>query len=157
MSGRQESTSSWMMNRQNFRVCISPTVKQGSVSHINIGDCAMSPCSVARNLGVASDQELSMETHAKNICHSAMAHSYEICDIRTSSTQYATEKLVHASVAFRIDNGNALLCRIPSALLNNMQRVQNTTARMVSGCQKLVPITPVLKRLQWLPFRQRIR
>ena len=87
-----------------------------SVSQTNIVDCAVSSCHVTRNLGVAFDQELSMETHIENICRSAMAHLRNIIDIRGSLTQYGAEKLGHALLTSRIDNGKASLCGIPAAL-----------------------------------------
>ena len=92
---------------------------------------------MARNPGVAFDQEVGVEIHVKNImCDSVMTHLRNTIDIRTSLTQYTTDKLVYALVTSYMDNENALLCGIPAALLNTMQRVQNTAARVVSGCQK---------------------
>ena len=37
-----------------------------------------------------------------------------------------------------------------------LQRAQNTLARIVVGCRRNEHITPVLRRLHWLPVKQRI-
>ena len=86
-----------------------------------------------------------------------MAHLRNISDIRACLTQEATEKLVHALVTSRIDCGNALLVGLPATQLDKIQRVQNTAARIICRARKYQAITPVLKRLHWLPIRQRIK
>lgn len=86
-----------------------------------------------------------------------MAHLRNIIDIRASLTQDAAEKLVHALVTSRIDCGNALLAGLPAVQLEKIQRVQNTAARVICGARKHEPITPVLKRLHWLPIKFRIQ
>ena len=42
------------------------------------------------------------------------------------------------------------------ANLNKIQRIQNTLARVVTNTSKFEHITPILKKLYWLPFKQRI-
>ena len=46
---------------------------------------------------------------------------------------------------------------ITDVLLCRLQRVQNNAARVVSGSKKYDHITPVLKDIQWLPIRKRIK
>ena len=45
---------------------------------------------------------------------------------------------------------------LPQANLNKIQRVQNTLARVVTNTSKFEHITPILKKLHWLPIKQRI-
>ena len=45
---------------------------------------------------------------------------------------------------------------ISQANLNKIQRIQNTLARVVTNTSKFEHITPILKKLHWLPIKQRI-
>ena len=64
--------------------------------------------------------------------------------------------LVHAFVTSRIDNCNALLYGLPSYLIQRLQYVLNSTARLISLSRKADHITPLLIDLHWLPVEQRI-
>ena len=44
---------------------------------------------------------------------------------------------------------------IPQATLQRLQRIQNCSARLIIRTRKYEHITPVLRRLHWLPVRQR--
>jgi hypothetical protein len=59
-------------------------------------------------------------------------------------------------VTSRLDYGNCLLYGVPDYLLRKLQLVQNAAARMVCRIKKREHITPILKRLHWLPVKQRI-
>ena len=65
--------------------------------------------------------------------------------------------LVHAFVSCRLDYCNSLLSGLPSYQLHRLQHVLNTAARIVTLTRKYDHITPVLKRLHWLPIEQRIK
>jgi hypothetical protein len=49
------------------------------------------------------------------------------------------------------------LYSLPNTLLNKLQRVQNTSARIVTKSSKHQSITSILKKLHWLPVKQRIQ
>ena len=40
--------------------------------------------------------------------------------------------------------------------LNKLQRIQNSLARVITNTSKYQHITPSLKKLHWLPIKQRI-
>ena len=46
---------------------------------------------------------------------------------------------------------------VSDCLLQRLQSVQNAAARFVTGTRRCEHITPVLRRLHWLPVRERIR
>ena len=64
--------------------------------------------------------------------------------------------LVTALVLARIDSCNSVLVNLPAFTIAPLQRVQNTAARLVLGLKRRAHITPALKKLHWLPVRQRI-
>ena len=74
----------------------------------------------------------------------------------TFLTEKTTEIMVNAYVTSRIDYGNSLLYGVSEHLLSQLQRVQNSAARLVTKTKRRQLITPVLIELHWLPVRQRI-
>ena len=77
--------------------------------------------------------------------------------IRPYITKDACESLVHVFITSRLDSVNAVLYGLPKFLTEKLQRVQNFSARLITGPFKYDHITPVLKSLHWLPVEQRIR
>ena len=51
---------------------------------------------------------------------------------------------------------NALLFGITDVLIGKLQIVQNYAARLVVRCDRRDHITPILKKLHWLPVKQRV-
>ena len=68
----------------------------------------------------------------------------------------ATKTLVHAFIASRLDDCNALFFGITNKLFCCLQSVQNAAARLVTGAKRSNHISPVLRQLHWLPVRQRV-
>ena len=62
---------------------------------------------------------------------------------------------MHALVTSRLDYGNGLLYEIPQVTLQRLRRIQNCATRLTTRTRKYEHITPVLRRLHWLPVRQR--
>ncbi|CAC5398574.1 unnamed protein product [Mytilus coruscus] len=76
--------------------------------------------------------------------------------IRKYITDAAFKTLVCSFVASRLDYGNALLNEVNVSLVNKLQRVQNTAARLVTRSKKQ-HTTPVLVSLHWIPVQYRIQ
>ena len=66
------------------------------------------------------------------------------------------QRLANSLVSSKLDYCNSLYNGISQANLNKIQRIQNTLARVVTNTSKFEHITPVLKKLHWLPIKQRI-
>ena len=62
----------------------------------------------------------------------------------------------YATVSSKLDYCNSLYNGISQANLNKIQRIQNTLARVVTNTSKFEHIIPILKKLHWLPIKQRI-
>ena len=65
--------------------------------------------------------------------------------------------MVHAFISTKLDFKNALLLGVPNNLLEKLQRIQNIAACIVTKTKTRDHITPVLKKLPWLPVRCRIQ
>ena len=59
-------------------------------------------------------------------------------------------------VQFRLHYANSLYSGMSSSNFAKLQRIQNTLDRVVTLSGKRVHITPIFKRLHWLPIRQRV-
>ena len=74
-----------------------------------------------------------------------------------SSTPTAIQTLVHAFVCTRIDFANSLLYGTSAYLLDRLQSVLNSAARLILKIGKYDPISSTIRRdLHWLPIRFRV-
>jgi hypothetical protein len=123
---------------------------------LKIGDCSIQPSNTARNLGVIFDSQLKMNPHVSSLVRSANFHLRGIGRIRKYLDLKSAEKVIHAFVSSRLDTCNSLLYGLPGTVLNRLQKVQNTAARVLTRSKLSDHITPVLHSLHWLPVKQRV-
>ncbi len=123
---------------------------------VQIGDELITCNDSARNIGVVFDCYLSMDKQVSAITQQAFMELRNIAKVRNFFPPGALETLCHAFITSRLDNGNSLLYGLPKKLLNRLQYVQNSMARMITSTRKYDHITPVLKELHWLPITARI-
>ncbi len=97
-----------------------------------------------------------MKHHVNRICASGYYHLRNISRVKKCLTKDALEKLIHALISSRIDYCNTLLVGIPDYSMSKVQRLQNSAARLLTGCKKFDHITPILFTLHWLPVECRI-
>ena len=90
-----------------------------------------------------------------NTCKTAFYHLRNIAKIRNCLSQDNAETLVHAFISSKLDFCDALLYGSPNRLIDRLQYVLNCAARLVTRTRSLEHTTPVLRRLHWLPVRQR--
>ena len=83
----------------------------------------------------------------------------KLCDFR-----HVRRFLIHdvsvlvadALVSSRLDYCNSLFRSLSKFNLSKLQCIQNSAARIVSNTRRYTSITPVLKKLHWLPVEQRM-
>ena len=95
------------------------------------------------------DSCLTLNKHVSVVCSAASLHIRNIGKIRHLLTQSITEKLVHAFITARLDYCNSILYGLPKRLIQRLQRIQDTAARLMTRTNRYDHITPVLKRLHW--------
>ena len=78
--------------------------------------------------------------------------------MRKQLNQANAERLVHAFIKSRVDYCNNFLYGLPAKEINKLQCLQNSrsAARLVRKCKLREHITPVLKKLHWLPIDHKI-
>ena len=99
---------------------------------------------------------MSVELHIKNVCRSAYSELRRINTIRHLLSVLSTNKLVSAFVLSRLDYCNSILLGCSNHLLEKLQKVQNSAARLVLKAHKRDRVSPLLRTLHWLPIQARI-
>ena len=99
---------------------------------------------------------MSFTDQINSLSKSCHFHIRDIRRIRHLLPLSAATALANSLVSSKLDYCNSLYNGILQANLNKIQRIQNTLARVVTNTSKFEHITPILKKLHWLPIKQRI-
>ncbi len=110
-----------------------------------------------RNLGVLFDSALCFDSHIGQIVKSCFYQLRNIVCIRPSLNFADAETIIHAFITSRLDYCNSLYSGLPAKVINRLQMVQNSAARVLTFNKKSVHITPILHQLHWLPVPKRIQ
>ena len=157
---------SWMIrnklkindDKTEFLVISSPQSKLSTDIKIKIGQSEIIPSSSCKSHGVMLDNHMAMDVQIRSVCKTTLYHIRNISAMRQLIPQSAAASLVHSLVTSRLDYCNSLLYGVPACKLQQLQRVQNIAARVVTltRCSQENHITPILKSLHWLPIKIRI-
>ena len=131
-------------------------LKFSQLTTLSLANDIISVSSSARNLGFIFDSDMSFTDQINSLSKSCHFHIRDIRRIRHLLPLSAAIALANSLVSSKLDYCNSLYNGISQANLNKIQRIQNTLARVVTNTSKFEHITPILKKLQWLPIEQRI-
>ncbi len=130
------------------------TPKNNNLEHcLTLDGCSLDSSSSVRNLGVLFDNNLSFDSHVSSICKTEFFHLKYISKLRPMLSISNAEMLIHAFMTSKLDYCNALLGGCSARLINKLQMVQNTAARVLTRTRKYDHISPVLSTLHWLPIK----
>jgi hypothetical protein len=124
---------------------------------IHVGDAIVAVSEKAKNIGAVMDSQLNMVSHVNHISKSCYMHLRNIGRIRPNLTEDAASTLVHSFISSKLDNANSLLYGVHKKVIRKLQVIQNNAARIVTRSKKYDHVTPLLKRLHWLPVNFRIQ
>lgn len=111
----------------------------------------------ARNLGVIFEQDLSLSFHIKSVSRSSFYYIRQLRQIRPLLNHNSAVVLANSLVFSKLDFCNSLYSGLPQSKLHQLQLVQNALARAIfPGSRKRDHVSPLLRRLHWLPIEQRI-
>ena len=97
------------------------------------------------------DSNLTFDEHIRNVCQSSAYHIRALRNICKSIDENGAKSITIALVGARIDYCNALLYGTSEANIQQLQHLQNSLARAVTGSRKYDHITLTLTNLHWLP------
>jgi len=108
---------------------------------------------VVRDLGIYLDSDVSMRSHVAKTVSACFAVLRQLQSVRRSLPRSVLQSSL---VLSQLDYGNATLAGIPSYLLQQLQSVTNSAARLVFSSSRYDHITPLLHQLHWLRVPERI-
>ena len=94
--------------------------------------------------------------HISSVCRSACLGLRRIGSLRPFLTVEAAAELARSRILSRIDYCSSLLAGITSEQIAGLQKVQNHRARLTFRKKRHDHVTPLLKKLHWLPVSERI-
>ncbi len=133
-----------------------PQVQKVVFDSVVIGESYIESSLNCTNLGAGFDSDMSMRHHVSLICKSGFYHLRNIARIKKCLSYDALQTVIHALISSKMDYCNTLLAGVPKCVIEKVQYVQNSAARLLSGTRKYDHITPVLRSLHWLPVSCRI-
>ena len=109
-------------------------------------------------LGVMLSSDLSLDRHVSIVSASCFYWLRQLWRSRRSLDAESAATLVHAFVASRIDYCNAVLACAPKVMTDQLPRVLNAAARVVTGTKKFERGLSWLlhTELHWLDVPQRV-
>ena len=110
-----------------------------------------------KNLGVIFDESLSFLPHIKNCRKKCFFLLRNLSQLRSYFNRTSFEIIVNALITSRLDYCNSLFSGLPASSLSLLQSIQNYAVRLIFGCTRRTPITPLLSELHWLPISDRIK
>ena len=139
-------------NRQLSQITISVIPLQSAIVRVSES---------ARDLGTVLDCKLTMSEHVSALCRSGFYRLRQLRLVTRSLTRKKhsishAQTVVQAFILCHLDHCNLRLYSISENLMLRVQSVQNAAARLLTGARRRDHISPVLRRLHWLPVRRRI-
>ena len=103
--------------------------------------------------------DLSLEKHVSNESATCFYYLRRLRHIRRSLTSESATALLHAFVTSRVDYCNVDFAGAPKIIINKLQRVLNSAARVVSGTRKFDRGLKQLMHteLHWLDVPERVK
>ena len=99
---------------------------------------------------------MSLENHISSIIKSCLVQLHDFSRIRPLISKTAAITLTNSFIHSRLDYCNSLFYDLLNYYIHRLQKVQNTTARIITRSVRLSRITPVLKSLHRLPVNYHI-
>ena len=131
-------------------------LKFSDLINLSLSNDIIPVSSSARNLGFIFDSDMSFSDQIKSVSKSCHFHVRDIRRIRHLLPLSAATALANSLVSSKLDYCNSLYSGISQVNLNKLQRIQNSLARVITNTSKYQHITPILKKLHWLPIKQKI-
>ena len=97
---------------------------------------------------------MSMGLHIKNVCRSAYSELCRISTIQDLLSADSTKTFVSAFVLSRLDYCNSLLSGCPKHLLEKLQKMQNSAARLVLKAHEQDHVSPFSGLFTGCPSKQ---
>ena len=113
---------------------------------------------VVNNFRVYFDPESLIERQVNKLCQVCYFHLRRLRTVRRSLTKESLLTLVHAFITSRVDQCSGVLYGSNRYLLDRLQSVLNSAARLILGVPKFVSVSAAIRNERhWLPIGKRIQ
>ena len=109
----------------------------------------------AQNLGIIFNSNFRFRSHVSAVCRSRCCHIRNLKRIRRYLTFDSAKLLAHALASSRLNYCNSLLFGIADKEIVQLQRIQNSLARVFTKKPPLTRSVPLLRSLHCLPINLR--
>ena len=150
-----QSIKNWISSLWH-KTTASQILKFSDLTNLSLSNDIIPVSSSARNLGFIFDSDMSFSDQINSVSKSCHFHIRDIRRIRHLLPLSTATALANSLVSSKLDYCNSLYSGISQTNLNKLQRIQNSLARVITNTSKYQHITPTLKKLHWLPIKQRI-
>ena len=99
------------------------------------------------------DSNFSFSKHVQKVCKGCFCQLRDFRSVRQFLTHDAAVSVANALVSSRLDYCNSLFRSLPKASVRRLQSIQNCAARIVTNSCRYTHITPILRKLHWLPVQ----
>ena len=130
--------------------------QNSNCTSLSFGHNVISFSTTAKNLGFHFTDDMRIDTHVQDICRKVCINIRRISSIRHLLSIDATKTLLSAFVLPKLDYCNSLFYGSLMYMLERLQNVQNSAARLIFQCRKQNHTSPLLMSLHWLPINARI-
>ena len=107
-------------------------IEKVDIEHIRVGNSYIVQATSGCTLGVMIDSNLTLDCHVTAMSKAAFCSIRKIGKICKHLTRDAAETIIHAFVTSKLDSNNSLLYVITNTQLAQLQRLQNTVARIIT-------------------------
>ena len=121
--------------------------------HITIFGKEIRPVLNAKDLGMLLDSRLSYDEQITSAVSTCIANLCQINRVKHILDEHTLIQIINALIFSRMYYCSSVWSNTAKKNINKLQSVQNFAARIVSGLRKYDHVTPVLRRLEWLPVQ----
>ena len=132
------------------------------VSHIDalaIGGTKIIPVEKAKNLGFLFDDQLNLDAQINAISQICYLNQRDLSRIGNKLSHDLKVQMVHSNILCFLDYCNSVYGKLSEKNVRKLQKIQNNAVRFIYGLygtKRRETILPYLKKLHFLPIRQRI-
>ena len=165
MSNCAVEVNDWMvcnklkMNTDKTEVMLCGTsAKLSNINAESVDVCDDTVC-FSRNikdLGFIMNQNFNLQAHISHIRQKCYFELRKISQFRPFINEKSTTQLVISLVISKIDYCNCLFYRMSEDNFHRLQLLQNHAARIITKAPKRSDSLLLLKKLHWLPIKQRV-
>ena len=123
---------------------------------LSFGHNVISFSTTAKNLGFHFTDDMRFDALVQDTCRKVYIDIRRISSIRHLLSNDATKTLLSDFVLPKLDYCNSPFYGSPMYMLERLQKVQNSAARLIFQCRKPNHISPLLMSLHWLPINASI-